>query len=242
MTQKLPKIDPLPLHVAAIPDGNRRWAKERGLNPWIGHLHGSKAIQKVFKTAFDYEIRYFSVWIASRDNILKRDAQEVHYLLKLFEDNFNDLAQHKMIHGKKVRIQVFGDWQELCPEGLQNAVQKAIDATAKYDKFHLNFYLGYSGTKEMLDCFKSIAKKLKHNPDLSITPELVKQNLYTKDMPPVDLVVRTGGEPHISDGFMMWDTANSQYVFSPKYWPDFKEKELVSALKEYSHRERRLGA
>lgn len=140
----------------------------------------------------------------------------------------------------RVKVRVLGDWEELCPIGVRKAVKKAIEATKNHNNFHLTFYLGYSGTKEIIDCVKAIIKKGDKN--MGIDGHLIKNNLYTHELPPVDLVIRTGGEPHNSDGFMMWDVANAQYIFSKKYWPDFKGPELIKALKVYARRERRMGA
>ncbi|HNY98060.1 MAG TPA: polyprenyl diphosphate synthase [Candidatus Pacearchaeota archaeon] len=238
--QILPKITNLPNHIAIIPDGNRRWARQRKMQPWMGHYHGFRAVEDIFETAFNLGISHFSIWVASRDNILKRDKKEVDFLLKLFEQKFNILATHKMITKMRVKVRVLGDWEELCPIGVRKAIKKAIEATKNYNNFHLTFYLGYSGTKEMIDCVKAIIRKADKN--AGIDECLIKNNLYTHELPPVDLVIRTGGEPHNSDGFMMWDVANAQYIFSKKYWPDFKGPELIKALKAYARRERRMGA
>ncbi|MFA5166064.1 MAG: polyprenyl diphosphate synthase [Candidatus Paceibacterota bacterium] len=241
MSTKYPKFENLPRHIAFIPDGNRRWAKARGLAPWMGHYEGFKAVEKVFKACFDMNIGCVSLWAASRDNILKRDPEEIKYLLNLFAEKFSELADEKFIHKQKVKITFFGDWQELCPEKVVKAIEKCHKKTTKYHDKNLNIFVGYSGTKEMIDACTSIASAKAKNKDLLINGELVKANLYTKDLPPVDYVIRTGGEPHNSDGFMMWDTANAQIFNSTKHWPDFKEKELIETLEEYNKRERRLG-
>ncbi len=230
-----------PRHIALIPDGNRRWARKRGLAPWMGHWHGLRALNRIVKLGLDYSIPYMSFWGASIDNVTKRGKTEVDFLMKIFKSEFEKLARDKTIQKRGVRINAVGDWQIHFPKETAQAIQSAIDATAKNNKFYCNFFLGYSGTKEITDCVKSIAQKAKAGEKLEINGEAIKANLYTKHLPPVDLLIRTGGEPHNSDGFMMWDTANAQYVFFKKYWPDFSEKDFIKAIKEYARRERRMG-
>jgi len=121
-------------------------------------------------------------------------------------------------------------------------VQEAIDATKDYSKLFLNIFLAYSGTDEMLEAIRSITEKAKDaKSKIQITPELLKQHLFTKDLPPVDLLIRTGGEPHLSAGFMMWDCADTQLYFTEKYWPDFTTSDFDSALADYATRGRRFG-
>lgn len=227
----------LPKHVALIPDGNRRWAKKRNLKPWMGHWHGLKNLEDILKWSVNHGILYTSFWGASIDNVLKRDKKEVDFLMKIFESEFKKLAKSKLIKDKQVKINVIGEWKKYFPEKTVLAIKQCIEATKNNDKIFANFFLAYSGTKEIIDCAKNITdKKIKN-----ITRDTIKQNLLTKDLPPVDLLIRTGGEPHNSDGFMMWDTANSQCIFLKKCWPDFNEKDLEKCIKEYSKRERRMG-
>lgn len=223
-----------PKHIALIPDGNRRWAKQKGMISSMGHYHGMNAAITIMKYLINEDIEYISFWGISQDNIKKRDNKEVQYLFKIFETMFKKIKNDKDIHNNEVRVTIIGDWKKLFPESAKKEMQEAIDKTKKYKKHNLNFLLAYSGKKEMLDAIKKIKKP--------ITEENLKKALHTKNLPPVDLLIRTGGEPHNSDGFMMWDIANSQYYFTKKYWPDFNEKEAKKALKEYAKRGKRLGS
>jgi len=117
----------------------------------------------------------------------------------------------------------------------------AINATEKYNKYLLNFFIAYDGISEMVIAIERIIKKMSHTPELIITPELIKANLFTHELPPVDLLIRTGGEPHLSAGFMMWDISDTQLYFSEKYWPEFTGHDLKEAIKSFSKRQRRRG-
>lgn len=238
------KIENLPKHLAVIPDGNRRWARKQGLNPWLGHRQGVESLEKVLRTAFDLGIPYFSFWGSSLDNITKRQKLEVKFLLNLFAKKFAELTKAEDIHQNKVRINVFGRWEELFPKKVSGAIQKAVEVTKNYEQYHLNFFLAYNGTDEIVETVRQIAKIAKKQNPLKIGPELLKSHLWTKDLPPVDLIIRTGsqGDPHNSAGFMMWDSANSQLHFTPTLWPDFTQKEFIEIIKNYSQREKRFGA
>jgi len=235
------KNNKLPKHIAIIPDGNRRWAKKHKLDVWLGHRKGSDIMDKLADIIIEMNIPYFSFWGSSKDNLIKRPKIEVKFLLNLFKEKFLELAENEKIHNNNVKINIIGDWENQFPEDVCSALNKAIDSTKDYDDFHLNFFLAYSGTSEILDAIKYIAQKSRKDEFLDIDEKLLKNCLLTKDLPPVDLMIRTGGEPHLSDGFMMWETANSQLYFFEKYWPDFDENDFRIAIEDYSKRCRRYG-
>ena len=135
-----------------------------------------------------------------------------------------------------------GRWKEVLPKTTQQAIEKAIETTKNYNNYFLTFLLAYNGTDEMLDCVQKIAK-ITENKELKITKNLIKENLWTKDLPSVDLVIRTGSanEPHLSNGMMMWDTADAQLYFSENFYPDFGPEKFNEALEEYARRQRRFG-
>lgn len=228
-------------HIAIIPDGNRRWARSNGKTPEQGHLEGFERTREIIEKAFDGRVKNITFWGASLDNLAKRPQDEVQHLYKNFQNYIKALLTYKEIHTQKIKINILGRWQELFPEILQDVIQKAIDSTKDYSNYTLNFLLGYNGDEEMLQAIKSISEQKLANPSLEITPELVKQSLYTKDLPPVDLLIRTGGEPHNSVGFMMWDTANSHYYFTDINYPDFTIEEFDKAIEEYHTRGKRRG-
>lgn len=237
----------LPTHVAIIPDGNRRWAKQFGKPAWFGHQAGAKALKPILLEALKLKIPYFTFWGCSVSNVTKRDKFEVAFLFKLFELYFKKLIQEKIIYAGEIRVRVLGEWNKYFPAGAKKVIKNLIEKTKNHNKFNLTFMLAYSGTEELLAAVNEIAK-LKTDDNLflpnkpePITSSLLKHHLYTKDLPPVDLIVRTGGEPHLSAGFMMWDAADAQLYFTDTYWPAFTSKEFGKAIEEYGNRKRRRG-
>jgi len=228
----------IPNHVAIIPDGNRRWAKKKGLASFMGHEKGSDTSERIIEKALEMKIPYLTIWGSSLDNILKRSKSEVNYLLKIFEKEFDKLADSEKVHKNKVKVEVIGKWKEYFPESTKQAIENAIKKTIHYDKYVVTFLMAYNGTDEMINCIKKIKEKRGE-----VNEKTIIENLWTKDLPPVDLLIRTGCEndPHLSAGFMMWHTAYSQLYFTNKYFPDFKEKQFEEAIEEYSERDRRKG-
>lgn len=224
-------------HIALIMDGNRRWARKRGLKPWMGHFHGITEFENIFKAAIKNGVKYTSFWGASIDNVTKRDKKEVDFLMNIFTKEFTKLSNSEYVQEQGIRIRVIGEWKKYFPKVTSDAIKKCIKVTEKNNKVFVNFLLAYSGTKEMIDCIKTIQKK-----NLKVNSKTIKENLLTSELPAVDLLIRTGGEPHNSDGFMMWDMINAQYIFLKKHWPDFNAKDFDECVKEYYNRGRRMGA
>jgi len=236
-------IKNLPTHIAIIPDGNRRWAKKRKLQPWLGHRAGAKAFEKVLEKALELKIPYLTFWSGSWDNLTKRPKIEVNFLFKVYADWFQRIAKDKRIHQNKVRVNFLGRWKEILPQTTQRVIEKALTATKDYHQHSLTFLLAYNGMDEMRDCLQKITELARNKP-IKITEKLIKENLWTKDLPPVDLVIRTGcqDDPHLSAGFMMWDTAYSQLHFTQTLLPSFTSKEFAKIIQDYAQRERRMGA
>lgn len=233
----------IPQHIAIIPDGNRRWARARGKNAYYGHKKGIDSFEEVTWQAFDAKVKHLSLWGMSLDNLTKRSKTEIAGLLAIFRTQFQRLAQSKKIHDRRIKINVFGKWEEKFPMVVKKPIQEAIMATKKYREHSLNFFLVYNGTEEMLQAVQAIAQQVSDTKKVAkITAKTIKNNLYTKDLPPVDLVIRTAGDPHLSNGFMMWDIADAELFFSDKLWPDFNKKEFNKALNNYNNRRRRHGA
>jgi len=232
----------LPTHIAVIPDGNRRWARKRGLQPWIGHQVGARTLEKILAKALELKIPYFTFWGASWDNLTKRSKLEIQFLFKTYGDYFKRAAKDKRIHQNKVRVKVIGRWKELLPKGTQEVIEELQQLTKNYNNYFLTFLLAYNGTDEMVDCVQKIADLAKKK-KIKVTEQLIKENLWTKDLPPVDLIIRTGcqDDPHNSAGFMMWDSAYSQFYFTKTFFPAFNPKEFEKIIKDYSERERRMG-
>jgi len=233
----------IPNHVAIIPDGNRRWARKRGIKAWLGHREGVKAFEKILDKSRELKIPYFTFWGGSWDNLTKRSKIEINFLFKVYTEQFKRVADDKRIHQNKVKINVLGRWKEILPKETQEAIERAMEVTKSYNNFFLTFLLAYDGTDEMLDCVQKIAK-ISQDKKIKISKNLIKENLWTKDLPPVDLIIKTGCEsdPHNSAGFMMWDTIYSQLYFTQTLFPAFSPKEFEQIIEDYSKRERRLGA
>ena len=229
----------MPLHVAVIPDGNRRWSRKRGLDPWKGHEEGAKNFEKIIKYSLEKGIQCLSIWGSSTDNLAKRPMEEKKALLDIYQRYFKRLLESKEIHENEVKISVNGKWEEQFPESLKGLIYEAMDKTKHYKKRILNLLLAYSGTDEMIEAIKKINDK--YEKGAKITAEIIKENLMTKELPPVDFLVRTGGEPHNSTGFMMWDLSDAQYYFSEVLFPDFDDIKYGEALEDYVRRQRRFG-
>lgn len=237
----MPERKNIPNHVAIIPDGNRRWAKARGLQPWEGHDAGAKNLEKVLRANLDLGVKHVTFWGSSLDNIKRRPWREKKALLDIYRKYFLKLMDSEDIHNNEVQINVIGKWEDQFPDSVKKVIQKCVRRTNKYQKFFLNFLLAYSGDAEMVEATNKIIEKFKGKVK-RITARMIKEHLMTRDLPPVDLLIRTGGEPHNSAGFMMWDAANAQLYFSEVLWPDFDEKKAREAIMDYGRRARRFGS
>jgi tritrans,polycis-undecaprenyl-diphosphate synthase [geranylgeranyl-diphosphate specific] len=229
-----------PLHVAIIPDGNRRWARKDEKNSWDGHRIGAKNVKDIIKAARELKIRFLTFYAFSVENLKKRPFKEKRFLFKLFKEKFNELADAEEIHKEGVKVNFFGRIH-LLPKIVIKAVNKVIERTKEYSNFFLNFCLAYDGRDELVDAVRSILKK--GIPAESIDRETIKENLYTKGVPPPDLIIRTGmkeGECRLS-GYLLWDSSYSEFYFTEKYWPDFDEKMFRTVIGNFSKRERRFG-
>lgn len=228
-----------PRHLVAIPDGNRRWARERELVPWDGHREGMRRFREVKEAVFKRGIPYFTFWGASYDNLTKRTKMEVRVLVSLFKQEVQHELKSKQYVEDEARVRILGEWREIIKDSkLEKMVDELESDSKKFSKNNFTLLLGYDGKREMLNAFNKIK-----NQRLKVTTDYddVKRELWTGELPPVDFVIRTGGEPHWSAGFMMWLTADSQFYFTEKFWPSFGEKELNTALREYEKRGRRFG-
>jgi undecaprenyl diphosphate synthase len=229
-------------HIAIIPDGNRRWAKRRGIAGQEGHAIGVETTRKIFEKALELKIPYLTFWAASYDNLIKRSRQEVNFLIELINEEFEKLLKDARIRENKVRIRILGRFREIMPKRTLRIIEMLMAETQKHNLLSLTFLLAYNGTDEMVEAVKRIARAAKESA-LKITSEVIKNFLWTKDLPPVDLVIRTGCEsdPHNSAGFMMWHTAHSQYYFTKTLYPDFTTEEFEIAVQDFLKREKRFG-
>ncbi len=227
-------------HVAIIPDGNRRWARQHAREALLGHEAGAQAIETVLREALRAGVRFVTIWGLSIDNITKRAKPEVNFLFALAEKYFKKLRVDPILAEKRIKVRILGKWAEFFPKTIQSIMQELIDATAPNGDFNLTFLMAYSGTEEMVEAVRKIAAREAREKG-SINAETIKDNLWTRDLPPVDVVIRTGGEPHWSGGFMMWSVADAQFYFTETLWPDFGAAEFRRALQAVAGRERRRG-
>jgi len=233
-----------PVHIATIPDGNRRWAKKKKLAPWLGHQSGAKAVEKVARAAFEIKIPNLTFWVCSEDNLIKRPKKEIAFLLTLFKKEFVKLGESQDIHQNRARVRFLGQWRNYFPESLKKILNNIEKGTKNYSEHNLTFLMGYDGREEMTSAIRKAVDYYSGNSvqgEKIIDKDFIKSCLWTKDLPLVDLVIRTGGEPHLSAGFMMWDIADAQFYFTEKLWPDFGQEDLKEAVKNYSQRPRRFG-
>jgi undecaprenyl diphosphate synthase len=226
----------VPKHVAIIPDGNRRWAKAHGLKPWQGHEKGLSNFWEVSETFFGEGVLQVTSWGLSLENLIKRTKLEVKFLLVLIRNELEKPEFLKKLYDNKINFKVVGEWNTIVHDtSLQNAIKKLENETAHFKKRKATILLGYDGKSEMLSAIKGFKN------DTAVTEKNLRQYLWTGDLEPVDLLIRTGGEPHNSAGFMMWQTADSQYYFTDILWPDFNSKQARLALNDYDKRQRRFG-
>lgn len=235
----------LPKHIGFIMDGNRRFARASGLSSVSqGHEKGAEKLFDVLNWCYDCGVRVVTVWSFSLDNF-HRDTSEVQSLLDLFESKTRELADSDQVHERQLRVRFLGQL-DLLPEGLQKAIQETEAATAHYTNCQLNIAMAYGGREEITDAFRSFLKDqqrrghaiddvLEHFEEDSIEPYL-----YTSGQPEPDLIFRTSGEVRLS-GFLLWQSAYSEFYFCDANWPALRRIDILRALRSYHERHRRMG-
>jgi len=224
----------IPQHVGFIVDGNRRWAKKHGLPAYEGHLAGYNAIKEVVQAAFDAGIQYVSAYSFSTEN-WKRSEQEVSKLMGLVLRLLT--ADLHIFEENNIRLRILGTRDRL-DDKIIKAIESAEAQTANNTKGTLALCFNYGGQLEVADAVKKIVQSGVSADD--VTPELIAQNIYAPEVPPLDLVVRTSGEQRLSN-FMLWRAAYSELLFLEKFWPDMTKDDVSSILEEYARRGRRFG-
>ena len=228
----------LPTHIAIIMDGNRRWAKERGLNVSEGHKKGAETLENIANYCNNIGIKYLTVYAFSTEN-WKRSKEEVGALMNLLRFYLDKFS--KKADTQNMRIKVLGNI-EVLEESLQKSINKAIERTKDNTGLTLNIALNYGGRDEITLAMKKIAEKVKQgiiNPE-DITESTIEQNLYTAGQPDPDLLIRTSGEIRTSN-FLPWQLVYSEFCFKEKYWPDFNNEDIDEAIEIYQKRNRKFG-
>lgn len=224
----------IPQHIGIIMDGNRRWAKARGVPALKGHARGQEVLRKVARHGFEKGIRYITVYAFSTEN-WRRSEDEVGYLMSQLQRALKKYVGEFVDSG--VKIIFLGAREGLSPKALA-AIESAESQTAHGTKGTLGVCFNYGGQLEIADAVKKIIASGIIADD--ITPELINAYLYGPELPPIDLVIRTSGEQRLSN-FMLWRAAYSELYFIDKYWPDFTGADLDEAIEVYVQRGRRFG-
>ncbi|EMF48953.1 isoprenyl transferase [Streptococcus parauberis] len=236
------KLNKIPKHIGIIMDGNGRWAKKR-LKPRVfGHKAGMDALQEVTIAASDLGIKVLTVYAFSTEN-WSRPEDEVNFIMNLPVEFFDKYVPE--LNKNNVRIQMIGETHRL-PEATLTALNNAIERTRRNSGLILNFALNYGGRAEITLAVRNIAQDVLDanlNPG-DITEDLIANYLMTDHLPYLyrdpDYIIRTSGELRLSN-FLPWQSAYSEFYFTPVLWPDFKQEQLIEALEEYNRRQRRFG-
>ena len=224
----------IPKHIGIIMDGNRTWARKKGLPTFAGHKKGYDIAMKVGEWCLDRGVNILTIYAFSTEN-WNRSKKEVTYLMRLLKHALSN--ETKSLHAKGIQIRVIGIEKGLSSE-IKRAISKAENLTKKNKRGILNIALNYGGRSEITEAVKKIVKQ-KVKP-IQITEDLVSKNLFSSDLPDPDLIIRTSGEYRLS-GFLTWQSAYSELMFIDKTWPEFTEKDVDHAIEEYSRRNRRFG-
>ena len=233
------EIENRPKHIAIIMDGNRRWARNKGLPVALGHKEGAKTLEKIVRYAKNIGIKYITVYAFSTEN-WKRSEEEVSTLMNLMMNYLESYS--KRADSENIKVQILGNRQGLSDK-MNDLIEKCMERTKDNTGITFNIALNYGGRDEILGAVKNIAEKIQNNEMKieDITEKTISDNLYTKGQPDPDLLIRTSGEIRLSN-FLPWQLVYSEFVFVDKNWPDFSEKDLDEAIEEYQKRNRKFGA
>ena len=221
-------------HIAIIMDGNRRWAKERNLPSAMGHKKGVDALKAALKACHKFGVKYLTVYAFSTEN-WNRKPEEVAFLMELLANTIKN--ELKELHENGVVINFIGDLTKLNPK-LQKILYDAMDYTKNNTGVRLQIAFNYGSRDEIVNAVKHIIEKGAKPED--ITEDLISKELYTKDIPDPDLLIRTGGEMRVSN-YLLWQIAYSEFLVMKEFWPEFDEELLSKAIFEFGHRQRRYG-
>lgn len=229
----------MPKHIAIIMDGNRRWAKARGKQAAFGHKEGAKTLEKIVRYANSIGLEYITVYAFSTEN-WKRAEDEVKALMFLFQSYLNDYS--KRADSENIKVKFLGDKKALS-KAMQKSMEECVERTKNNTGITFNIAINYGGRDEIVKAMKKIATEYKEGKiELGqINEEAISKELYTKDEPDPDLVIRTSGEMRLSN-FLPWQSVYSELLFVEKNWPDFTEEDLDNAIIEYQKRTRKFGA
>lgn len=219
-------------HIAIIMDGNRRWAKNKGLPSAVGHKKGVDALKATMRACDDFGIKYLTVYAFSTEN-WNRKPEEVNFLMDLLGQTLKN--ELKEMHENNVVISFIGDTTKLSDK-LQKILANAVETTKNNTGVNLQIAFNYGSRAE-------IAKAVQEIVDSGIkviTEDLISKHLYTSKIPDPDLLIRTGGEMRVSN-YLLWQIAYSEFIVRPEFWPEFDKEKLAECVKEFNLRNRRYG-
>ena len=228
----------LPNHIAIIMDGNGRWAAKKGLERIFGHNSGVESVQEIVEESLNLEIPYLTLYAFSTDN-WSRPQDEIGTLMNLLVKSLR--SEFDKLIKNNICLNTIGDLSAL-PEVVQNEVKRVSEKTKNNNKMVLTIALSYGAREEIEYVVKKIASEVKNNTISieNVDQSIINNNLYTRNLPDVDLLIRTSGEQRVSN-FLLWQIAYAELYFTNVYWPDFGKKDLYEALLNYQNRERRFG-
>ncbi len=232
-------LDPsraLPRHVAIIPDGNRRWARRRGLPPAAGHLEGYRVAKRVLDDLWSLGVRYVTFYGLSRENCLRRPREELARLHEILSEAIDKLSRDQRVASGRVRVYFTGDLS-LLPPWLRRKIREVMEATSSNGPSVLAVALCYSGQWEVAEAVSRLLAEGVRGP---ISPEILRRAMQLGWLPEPDLLIRTGGERRLS-GFLLYHLSYTELYFTDVLWPDFSRGELCRALCWFQRRERRFG-
>jgi len=228
----------LPGHIAIIMDGNGRWAEQRGLPRFSGHLEGGKRVEEIVKAASEMGVKALTLYTFSTEN-WKRPKSEVSMIMKTVKAVLDKSI--KKLQDLNIQLHFIGQ-RDIIPQEVLESIDRSVEATKGSTGLMLNMAFNYGSRNEILDAVKKISTDVKENRlhIEQIDEELFSQSLYTRGMPDPDLLIRTSGEKRISN-FLLWQLSYAEIYFTDKYWPDFTQREFQKAIIDYQNRERRYG-
>ncbi|WP_442844467.1 isoprenyl transferase [Leeuwenhoekiella sp. H156] len=231
-------LERLPQHIAVIMDGNGRWAKNQGLLRVKGHKKGTKAVRQTIEACAELGVPYVTLYAFSTEN-WNRPKFEVDTLMNLLVSSLK--KEIKTLQDNDISLSAIGSLNSL-PEKAQNELNEVIEKTKTNSRLKLTLALSYGAREELIKTVQEISQKVKKNliSPHSINESVIKEHLYTHDLPDVDLLIRTSGEQRISN-FLLWQIAYAELYFTPVLWPDFTKEHLYEAIYNYQKRERRFG-
>jgi undecaprenyl diphosphate synthase len=216
-------------HIAFIMDGNGRWGKKKNKGRNYGHLKGLETVKKVVKSSIKFKIPIITFYVFSSEN-WRRPKAEINFLFKLIEQYFSKEINDVIKQG--IKLNILGELNKL-PQNVRKTLKKCTQLTKKNKKITVNLAINYGSKKEILYAFKKIKKRL--------TLKIFEKNLYTKNMPNPEILVRTGGHQRLSN-FMLWQLAYAELFFINKLWPDFNSKDYFNIIQKYHKIRRNFGS